>query len=46
MGKGSSRRNEDADKIRDNWDAIFGKKKEDKPSEDKPQESDEQEHAK
>ena len=25
-GKGSSRRNEDAEKIRDNWDLIFGKK--------------------
>ena len=26
MGKGSARRREDTDKIRDNWDAIFGKK--------------------
>lgn len=25
-GKGSSRRNEDAEKIRDNWDKIFGRK--------------------
>ncbi len=25
-GKGSSRRNEDAEKIRDNWDRIFGGK--------------------
>ena len=32
MGKGSARRREDTEKIRDNWDAIFGKKdrKEDK----------------
>jgi len=27
MGKGSGRRNEDAQKVRDNWDAIFGIKK-------------------
>lgn len=27
MGKGSGRRKEDVKKIRDNWDAIFGKKK-------------------
>lgn len=26
-GKGSGRRKEDASKVRDNWDAIFGKKK-------------------
>lgn len=25
MGKGSARRKEDTDKIRDNWDAIFKK---------------------
>lgn len=33
MSKGSNRRKEDVKKIRDNWDAIFGKKdtKEDKP---------------
>ena len=31
MSKGSSRRKEDTQKIRDNWDRIFGKK--DKPSE-------------
>jgi hypothetical protein len=38
MGKGSGRRKEDTQKIRDNWDAIFGKK--DKPKEEpqKPQE--------
>jgi len=30
MGKGSGRRNEDAQKVRDNWDAIFGIKKEPK----------------
>jgi len=29
-GKGSGRRKEDASKVRDNWDLIFGKKK-DKP---------------
>lgn len=36
MGKGSTRRKEDTDKIRDNWDAIFGKKdtKEEKKSQD------------
>ena len=28
MGKGSARRKEDTDKIRDNWDAIFKKTKE------------------
>tara|TARA_R110002126_G_scaffold26196_1_gene88802 strand:+ start:246 stop:374 length:129 start_codon:yes stop_codon:yes gene_type:complete len=35
MGKGSNRRKEDTEKIRDNWDAIFGKKdsKEEKPKE-------------
>lgn len=26
MSKGSTRRREDTQKIRDNWDAIFGKK--------------------
>jgi len=26
MGKGSGRRVEDTDKIRDNWDIIWGKK--------------------
>jgi hypothetical protein len=33
MGKGSNRRKEDVKKVRDNWDAIFGKKdqKEQKP---------------
>ena len=36
MGKGSSRRKEDASKIRDNWDAIFGKKEE--PKQDKSKE--------
>jgi len=38
MGKGSTRRKEDTEKIRDNWDAIFGKKdpKEEKPKEDTP----------
>ena len=35
MSKGSTRRKEDTEKIRDNWDAIFGKKdsKEEKPKE-------------
>lgn len=28
MGKGSNRRTEDTQKVRDNWDIIFGKKKE------------------
>ena len=32
MGKGSGRRKEDTNKIRENWDAIFGKK-EPKPAE-------------
>lgn len=32
MGKGSKRRNEDTDKIRDNWDIIFGKKDKEKPA--------------
>jgi len=33
MGKGSTRRREDTEKIRNNWDQIFGKKdsKEQKP---------------
>jgi hypothetical protein len=35
MSKGSNRRKEDVKKIRDNWDAIFGKKD---PKEDKPKE--------
>lgn len=30
-GKGSSRRNEDAEKIRNNWDTIFGKKTKEEP---------------
>jgi hypothetical protein len=46
MSKGSSRRTEDTEKIRDNWDATFGKKKEEKPVEPKPLESGDQEHAK
>jgi hypothetical protein len=33
LGKGSNRRREDTQKIRDNWDAIFGKKD---PKEEKP----------
>jgi hypothetical protein len=36
MSKGSNRRREDTQKIRDNWDAIFGKKDKD-PKEEKPQ---------
>jgi hypothetical protein len=28
MSKGSNRRKEDTQKVRDNWDAIFGKKDE------------------
>jgi hypothetical protein len=33
MSKGSNRRKEDVKKVRDNWDAVFGKKdqKEQKP---------------
>ena len=30
MGKGSGRRKEDKQKVNDNWDVIFGKKKEEK----------------
>lgn len=43
MGKGSTRRREDTEKIRDNWDAIFGKKD---PKEQKPQEQPPKENAK
>lgn len=32
MGKGSRRRNEDTDKVRENWDRIFGNKDKDKPA--------------
>lgn len=41
MGKGSSRRREDVKKVRDNWDAIFGKKdpKEEKPNHPLPKEN-------
>lgn len=41
MGKGSTRRREDTEKIRDNWDAIFGKKdpKEEKPKDPAPKEN-------
>ena len=41
MGKGSTRRREDTEKIRDNWDAIFGKKdtKEEKPKDSPPKEN-------
>jgi hypothetical protein len=38
MGKGSGRRNEDAEKVRDNWDAIW--KPKDKPEEKKEQDDD------
>ena len=36
MGKGSKRRNEDTQKVNDNWEKIFGKKdpKEEKPVKD------------
>jgi hypothetical protein len=38
MSKGSTRRREDTEKIRDNWDQIFGKKdsKEQKSKQDTP----------
>jgi hypothetical protein len=41
MGKGSNRRQEDVKKVRDNWDAIFGKKdgKEEKPNQPVPKEN-------
>lgn len=34
MGKGSNRRQEDTQKVRDNWDAVFGKRdqKQEKPN--------------
>jgi hypothetical protein len=35
MSKGSARRKEDTDKVRQNWDAIFGKKKPETPPEPK-----------
>jgi len=34
MSKGSARRKEDTDKVRQNWDAIFGKKKPEPPKEE------------
>jgi len=33
LSKGSNRRKEDVKKIRDNWDAIFGKKDKQEPKE-------------
>lgn len=41
MSKGSNRRREDTQKIRDNWDRIFGKKdpKEEKTKEQQPKEN-------
>lgn len=41
MSKGSTRRREDTEKIRDNWDQIFGKKdsKEEKPKQEVPKEN-------
>lgn len=35
-GKGSSRRNEDSAKVRDNWDRIFGVKKDSERYKGKP----------
>jgi len=43
MSKGSNRRQEDVKKVRDNWDAIFGKKD---PKEEKPQPQAPKENAK
>jgi len=40
MGKGSARRKEDTQKIRDNWDVIFGKKDLKESKESKPQQPD------
>ena len=42
MGKGSARRNEDTQKVWDNWDIIFGKKDKD-PKEEKLEKNDEPE---
>ena len=41
MSKGSTRRKENTEKIRDNWEAIFGKKdsKEEKPAGEAPKEN-------
>ena len=46
MGKGSARRNEDTQKVWDNWDIVFGKKeKNDEKTEtlEKPTEKDDSE---
>lgn len=41
MSKGSTRRKENTEKIRDNWDQIFGRKdpKEEKPQREVPKEN-------
>ena len=41
MSKGSNRRQEDVKKVRDNWDAIFGRQdpKEQKPKQEVPKEN-------
>jgi hypothetical protein len=44
MGKGSHRRQEDVKKVRDNWDAIFGKK--DEKKEEAPKETTEKQKTK
>jgi len=45
MSKGSNRRREDTQKIRDNWDAIFGNKDKEKAKE-QPQQSSQKPNAK
>jgi hypothetical protein len=41
MSKGSTRRKEDTEKIRDNWEAIFGRKetKEQQPKQEAPKDN-------
>lgn len=43
-GKGSSRRNEDAEKIRNNWDLIFGRKPKAEDSLDKKKHQEDKKH--
>ena len=49
MSKGSARRREDLNKIRDNWDAVFGRqdiKEQAKESKDVPKQDDQKSNAK
>ena len=40
MGKGSARRKEDTQKIRDNWDTIFGSKDKKENKQEQPPKKD------